>query len=69
MENGPKYPDIEVQLIGLDGNAGSIMARVVDALRKSDDVPQIEYTNFRREAMSGTYEDLLLTVMRWVNVY
>lgn len=66
---GPKYPEIEVQLIGLDGNAGSIIARVVGALRESDEVPQIEYTNFRREAMSGSYDDLLRTVMRWVNVY
>lgn len=64
----PKYPEIEVQLIGLDGNAGSIMGRVVGAMQEAG-LPASERNGYRREAMSGTYDDLLRTTMRWVTVY
>ena len=66
-DDGPRYPDIEVTLIGLDGNAGSIMDRVVRALRNND-VSKDEVAAFRNEAYSGDYNNLLATVMKWVSV-
>jgi hypothetical protein len=62
-----KYPDIDVQLSGEDGNAMSIIARVRKALRRAD-VPDEEINKFSEEAMSGDYDNVLQTAMRWVNV-
>jgi len=57
--------DITVELIG-DGNAFAIMARVTKALKRggrSDLVAQ-----FRKDAMSGDYDNLLQTCFKYVNV-
>jgi len=61
-----KYPDIEVELTGQDGNAFAIIGAVSRALKRNghaDEVP-----TFTAEAMSGDYDNLLQTAMRWVNV-
>jgi hypothetical protein len=63
----PLYPEIEVQLVGLDGNAGAIMGRVAEALRR-DGVPRDKINEFRTECMSGDYDHLLQTCMKWVEV-
>lgn len=65
--NGVRYPEVNVKLTGRDGNAFSILGRVRGALRSAD-VPEDEVARFVREATSGDYEDLLVTVMRWVDV-
>lgn len=66
-EQGPKYPDIEVQLTGGSGNAGAIIGSVSRALRR-EGVPVEEVDQFRAEAMSGDYDNVLRTAMRWVEV-
>lgn len=63
----PRYPNIEVQLSGEDGNAFAIMGAVRRALRRAD-VPNAEIEEFSREAMAGDYDHLLQTCMRWVDV-
>lgn len=63
----PKYPHIEVQLSGEDGNAFAIMGRVSAALRR-DGVPQDEVDAFTAQAMSSDYDALLRTAMEWVTV-
>ena len=63
-----KYPDIAVQLTGVDGNAFSLMGTVADALRKGG-VSKYERDEFFNEAMSGDYNHLLATCSRWVTVY
>ena len=62
----PKYPEINVQLVGEDGNAFSIIGRVTQALREHKVLSQ-EIANFREEAMSGDYDKVLITEMQWVN--
>jgi len=62
----PKYPDIEVELSGRDGNAFMIIGRVMRALRFGN-VPQSEIDAFRLEASSGSYDHVLQTVMKWVS--
>lgn len=59
--------DIDVQLTGQDGNAFMIMGAVSKALRKAGATPEQikEYTD---ESMSGDYNNLLRTAMKWVNV-
>lgn len=61
-----KY-DIEVELVGQDGNAMSIIAKVSSALKRND-VPREEITAYQNEAMSGDYDHLLRTTMSWVKV-
>lgn len=63
----PKYPMIEVDLSGEDGNGFFIIGRMVKALKRGG-VPKEEAEEFRKEAMSGDYDHLLLTCERWVSV-
>lgn len=63
----PKYPHIEVELSGQDGNAFFIIGRVVSALRRAG-VPADEVQSFQIEAMSGDYDNVLRTVMATVEV-
>jgi hypothetical protein len=62
----PKY-DIQVQLIGKDGNAFAIMGAVQRALRKAG-ASKEEINQYLKEAMSGDYDNLLRTTMDWVEV-
>ena len=62
-----KYPDIEVTLIGEDGNAFAIMGRVQRAL-KENGVPKEEIEQYLKESQSGDYDNLLVTATRWVTV-
>lgn len=61
-----RYPNIEVQLTGEDGNAFFIIARVSNALRRNK-VSDAEIKEFRNEAMSGNYDHVLQTCMAWVD--
>jgi hypothetical protein len=67
MKMDAKFPNVVVQLVGEDGNAFSIMGRVSQALRRAG-VSQDEIRKFQQEAMSGSYDELLQTCMRWVEV-
>lgn len=63
----PKYPSIEVQLTGRDGNAFAIIGAVTGALRKAG-VSAEERAAFQKEATSGDYDNVLVTAMKWVSV-
>jgi len=62
-----KYPEIEVQLSGNDGNAFAILSTVCSEL-KANGVSKAEIKEFTDEATSGDYGELLQTCARWVNV-
>lgn len=62
-----KYPEITVKLVGEDGNAMAIIGAVREALRRGG-VSKEEQTEFIQEAMSGDYDNVLQTAMKWVNV-
>jgi hypothetical protein len=62
-----KYPEIEVQLVGGDGNAFAILGAVTKAMRRAG-VEKSEQDKFMAEATSGDYDDLLCTAMKWVSV-
>lgn len=62
-----KYPEIEVQLTGQDGNAYAIMGVVARALRRHG-VSAEEIAEYRRESTSGDYDNLLRVAMDWVDV-
>jgi hypothetical protein len=65
--NQPKYPDVYVQLSGTDGNTGNIMGAVTRALKRHG-ASQDEIAAMRAEMMSGDYDNVLRTAMRWVTV-
>lgn len=62
-----KFPEIEVKLVGQDGNAFAILGRVAKALQ-AHGVEKAERDAFFNEAMAGDYNHLLRTVMLWVTV-
>jgi hypothetical protein len=62
-----KYPEIEVSLIGKDGNAFAIMGEVSKALRKAG-VSSDEVNEYTTQSMSGDYDNLLRVAMSWVSV-
>jgi hypothetical protein len=62
-----KYPHVHVRLVGEDGNGFAIMARVQRALRTAR-VPEHEIQKYLDECMSGDYDHLLRTTMKWVTV-
>lgn len=62
----PKYPEIEVQLSGTDGNAFAVLGKVTGAMRRAG-VPKEERDAFMKEANSGDYDHLLGVCMRWVD--
>ena len=59
----PKHPHINIDLIGEDGNAFSIIGRVTRTMKRRG--LSHEVSEFVKEATSGDYDNLLTTVMRW----
>ena len=62
-----KYPEIEVQLTGNDGNAFAIMGIVRQALKQAN-VSKDEVAEYTKQSMSGDYDNLLRVAMSWVTV-
>ena len=62
----PKFPDIEVELTGHDGNAFFILGKVKQALRQAD-ASKEQLDEFHTDAISGDYDHLLQTCKEWVN--
>lgn len=60
----PKYPNIKVKLVGLDGNAFSILGRCFAAIRSSG-LSKTELDEFKKQATSGDYNNLLSTCLEW----
>ena len=58
--------DVEVALVGADGNAFAIIGTVSKALRRAGYADLA--TDFAREAMSGDYDHVLQTCMDYVHV-
>ncbi len=63
----PKYPEIEAQLTGEDGNAFFIIGRVAQKMRGGG-VPKDEVEEFTSEAMAGDYSHVLRICAKWVTV-
>lgn len=61
-----KY-NVEVQLSGQDGNAMAIMASVRKALRQAGATKE-DIEAYLAESMSGDYDNLLRTAMKYVEV-
>lgn len=62
-----KYPNIEIELVGQDGNAFAILGRFRRVL-VAGGVPSAEIETIMADAMSGDYNHLLQVVMATVEV-
>lgn len=67
LHGNVKYPNIKVELIGMDGNAFFLIGKVMRALRMNG-VSDEEQKEFQKEVTSGDYDNVLGTIMRWVDV-
>lgn len=67
MSEQVKYPQVNVKLVGEDGNAFAILGRVIRAMRKAG-LSEKQRSEFTKEATSGDYDHLLVTVMKYVSV-
>ena len=63
----PKYPEITVRLTGENGNAFNILGICLRAMRRAG-LYQKERDAFQAEAISGNYDHLLATCMKWFEV-
>lgn len=61
-----KHPEVNIPLVGEDGNAFSILGRVSRAMKRAG--IHSEWDEFHKEATSGNYDNLLMTVFRWFSV-
>ncbi len=61
-----KFPEVEVELVGQDGNAFAILGRVAAALRKAGHSDAVK--EYMDEAMSGDYDNLLRVTAQTVTV-
>lgn len=68
MNTDVKFQNVEVPMVGEDGNPFFIISRVSRALHKGGATPH-QIAEFQSEAMSGDYDHVLQTVMKWVNIY
>ena len=62
-----KYPEVEVDIYSIDGNAYSIMGAVTKAMRRAG-IPKEEQDAYFKEATSGDYDNLLATTAKWVSI-
>ena len=61
------YPEVEVEIIGQDGNAFAILGAVSKAMKRAN-IPKDKIDECMKEMTSGDYDKLLQTAMKWVNV-
>ncbi len=64
-QSKPICPDICVPLSGEDGNAFFIIGRVSSAMKRGG-IPGKVIDEFTNEAMSGDYDNVLRTCMKYV---
>ena len=59
-----KYPEVQFQIVGIDGNAFSIMGTAQKAARRAG-LSKDQIEEYLNEAMSGDYDNVISTTMRF----
>ena len=59
-----KYPQVQVRLTGINGNALAIIGAASTAAKRAG-VSKEEIDTYQEEAMSGDYDNVLVTTMSW----
>ncbi|MGB3899770.1 MAG: hypothetical protein WA973_14595 [Mesorhizobium sp.] len=68
MSGTPVYPNISVRLIGIDNHPMTIVAALTRGLRDGG-IGRDEIDRIMREALSGDYDHVLATCLKYVRVY
>lgn len=68
MSSTLKFPHVHVQLTGQDGNVFSIIGRVMAALRRGGASKEDVDAFWVEVSNASSYDEALLTIMRWVDV-
>lgn len=76
MSDCVRYPDCVVELVDTSANANAIISRVsrhlrnylLNTLNKTRNETEDTIKEFTTEATSGSYDDVLVTCMRWVDL-
>jgi hypothetical protein len=68
MNSEVKFPKVKVKLSGTDGNAFAIIGKVSEALRTKGKATPEQVTEFRKQAMSGDYSNVIRTCGDWVRI-
>lgn len=63
-DHSTRFPDVRVQLTGMDGNAFNVLGLCRRAAQRAG-VPGEQIKQFMAEATIGDYDHLLATCMRW----
>ncbi len=66
MTKDVRYPHVKVTLVGLDGNAFSIIGRVLKAMQRAK-LTKEQRDEYVSEATSSDYNHLLQTTMDFVD--
>jgi len=61
-----KYPHVTAKIVGQDGNAMNIMGTVGGAMRRAG-IEKAEIDAYYAEAMSGDYDNVIRTSIKYVN--
>ena len=67
MSEPIKYPEVQVQLTGNDGNAFAILGNCQKEARRAG-LTKDQIDEFMNEAMAGDYDHLLQTCMKYFEV-
>ena len=62
-----KYPDIEVELIGTNGNVYALIGKVTRAIRREVGTAEAEAFSVKAQSQSS-YDDVLVLIMDTVEV-
>jgi hypothetical protein len=62
-----KFPNVTSKIIGQDGNAFNLLGIVQQDLRRGGATKE-QRDEFLKECISGDYDHLLQTIIKWVNV-
>jgi hypothetical protein len=68
MSDIPVYPDISVRLIGTDNHPMAIVAVLTKGLRDGG-IGRDEIDRIVREALSGDYDHVLSTCLKYIRVH
>jgi hypothetical protein len=68
MNDTPVYPNISVRLIGVDNHPTTIVAVLTRGLRDGG-IEHDEIDRIVREALSGDYDHVLSTCLKYVRVH
>ena len=67
MSDGTKYPEVIVQLTGIDGNAFAILGHCNKEAKRAG-LSKAQVDEFMAEAMAGDYDHLLQTCNKYFDI-